>query len=484
MPGGLLTDLYELNMAASYLRRSATGQATFSLFIRTLPRDRGFLVAAGLADCLQFLEDFSFTPEDLSYLRQTRGYREESLRALADLRFTGEVLAVPEGRVVFAGEPLLEVTAPIAEAQLAETALLNHVTFQTAVATKAARCVLAAGSAQLVDFSFRRTQGIDAGFAVARASAIAGFTATSNVAAARRYGLAAAGTMAHSFIEAFGDEQAAFAAFAEDFPGITTFLVDTYDTARGVRNAIEVTRKLRLPGPVGVRLDSGDLAALARMARAMLDEAGLGDARIFASGSLDEYAIADLVAADAPVDAYGVGTKMGVSADAPYLDSAYKLAVYDGRPVMKLSAGKTSAPGAKQVYRGPDGDVLALRDEPPPPDHEALLVPVMREGLRLCAPEPLAAAQRRCRGDLAWLPSAARALRHPQPVPVRISEQLQTLQDQVSRDLRRRIAVYGPRRLPDADWTVADGRNGARQPGIGITLTDPAPQHQRHPAGH
>ena len=349
--------------------------------------------------------------------------------------------AVPEGRVVFAGEPLLEVTAPIAEAQLAETVLLNHVTFQTGVATKAARCVLAAGGAQLVDFSFRRTQGIDAGLAVARASAIAGFAATSNVEAARRYGLAAAGTMAHSFIEAFGDEQAAFTAFAEDFPAMTTFLVDTYDTAQGVRNAIEVTRRLRLPGPVGVRLDSGDLAALARMARTMLDEAGLADARIFASGGLDEYAIADLAAAGAPIDAYGVGTKMGVSADAPYLDSAYKLAAYDGRPVMKLSAGKTSPPGAKQVYRGPDGDVLALRDEPPPPGHQPLLVPVMRQGRRLGVPDPLAAAQQRCRADLAWLPPAARALRDPVPVPVRISDRLTILQDQVSRDLRRRTGA-------------------------------------------
>jgi nicotinate phosphoribosyltransferase len=441
VPGGLLTDLYELNMAASYLRRSMTGQATFSLFVRDLPPGRGFLVAAGLADCLQFLEDFSFTEEDLDYLRRARGYGEDTLRAFAGLRFTGEVQAVPEGQVVFAGEPLLEVTAPVAGAQLAETVLLNHVTFQTAVATKAARCVLAAGGAQLVDFSFRRTQGIDAGLAVARASAIAGFTATSNVAAARRYGLAAAGTMAHSFIEAFGDEQAAFAAFAADFPGMTTFLVDTYDTGRGVRNAIEVTRRLRLPGPVGVRLDSGDLAALARMARAMLDEAGLADARIFASGSLDEYAIAGLAAVGAPIDAYGVGTKMGVSADAPYLDSAYKLVAYDGRPVMKLSAGKTSPPGAKQVYRGPDGDVLALRDEPPPPGHEPLLVPVMRQGRRVSAQEPLAAAQQRCRADLAWLPSAARALRDPVPVPVRISEQLKVLQDQVTRDLIRRTAV-------------------------------------------
>ena len=233
MPGGLLTDLYELNMAASCLRRSMTGQATFSLFVRRLPPGRGFLVAAGLADCLQFLEDFSFTEEDLDYLRHAGGYGQDTPRAFAGVRFTGDMQAVPEGRVVFAGEPLLEVTAPIAEAQLAETVLLNHVTFQTAVAARAARCVLAAGGAQLAGFSFSRTQGIDASMAAARAAAIAGFTATSNVAAARRYGLAAAGAMAHSFIEAFGGEQAAFTAFAGDFPGVITFLVGTCDTAVG-----------------------------------------------------------------------------------------------------------------------------------------------------------------------------------------------------------------------------------------------------------
>ena len=437
MAGGLLTDLYELNMAASYLRRGMTGLATFSLFVRQLPADRGFLVAAGLEDCLRFLEEFSFTGGDLDYLRREQGYGEDTLRAFGGLRFTGEVWAVPEGRAVFAGEPLLEVTAPVAEAQLAETVLLNHVTFQTSVATKAARCVLAAGGAQLVDFSFRRTQGIDAGLSAARASAIAGFAATSNVEAARRFGLAAAGTMAHSFIEAFADEERAFTAFAEDFPGRTTFLVDTYDTGRGVRTAIEVARRLQLAGPVGVRLDSGDLAALARMARAMLDEAGLGDARIFASGGLDEYAIAGLVAQQAPIDAYGVGTKMGVSADAPFLDSAYKLVTYAGRPVMKLSPGKATAPGAKQVYRGPGGDVIALRDEPPRPGGEPLLVPVMRGGQRRNGREPLAEAQRRCATDLARLPPAARALRGPAPVPVHLSEQLQGLQDQLTHDLRR-----------------------------------------------
>ena len=263
MAGGLLTDLYELNMAASYLRRGMTGHATFSLFTRRLPKDRGFLIAAGLEDCLAFLESFSFTRGDLAYLRRTQDYDEATLERFARLQFTGDVWAVPEGTAVFAEEPLLEVTAPIAEAQLAETVLLNHITFQTSVATKAARCVLAAGGAQLVDFSFRRTQGIDAGLAAARASAIAGFSATSNVEAARRYGLTAAGTMAHSFIEAFGDEEAAFTAFAEDFPGKTTFLVDTYDTEQGIRTAIDVAARLRLPGPVGVRLDSGDLAALA-----------------------------------------------------------------------------------------------------------------------------------------------------------------------------------------------------------------------------
>ncbi len=436
MPGGLLTDLYELNMAASYLRRGMTGEATFSLFVRQLPASRGFLIAAGLEDCLAFLESLSFTPADLAYLRETQGYSGEMLAQLGRLRFTGEVWAVPEGTAVSAGEPLIEVSAPIAEAQLAETVLLNHITFQTAIATKAARCVLAAGQAQLVDFAFRRTQGIGAGLAVARASAIAGFSATSNVEAARRYGLTAAGTMAHSFIEAFPSEEAAFTAFARDFPGRTTFLVDTYDTARGIRTAIKVARELRLPGPVGVRLDSGDLASEAFLARRLLDEAGLPAARIFVSGSLDEYAIASLAAAGAPVDAYGVGTKMGVSADAPYLDSAYKLVAYEGRPVMKLSAGKATQPGAKQVYRGPDGDLLALRSEPPPAGHEPLLRPVMTGGQRLGPAEPLTAIQARCAASLAALPPSARELHTPAPLTVTASPALAALQQKLADQLR------------------------------------------------
>jgi nicotinate phosphoribosyltransferase len=443
MPGGLLTDLYELNMAVSYLRRGMTGPATFSLFVRDLPPDRGFLVAAGLEDCLAFLADFSFTADDLAWLADTQGFRDRDLAALGELRFTGEVWAVPEGTAVFESEPLVEVTAPAAEAQLAETVLLNHVTVQTSLATKAARCVLAADGAQLVDFSFRRTQGIEAGLAAARAAAIAGFAATSNTEAARRYGLPAAGTMAHSFIEAFGSENQAFTAFAEDFPTKTTFLVDTYDTVEGIRTAIEVTRTLRLPGPVAIRLDSGDLAALAFTARRLLDEAGLPAVRIFASGSLDEYALADLVARGAPIDAYGVGTKMGTSADAPYLDSVYKLTEFGGRPVMKLSEGKATLPGAKQIHRGPGGDLLALRDEPSPPGHQPLLVPVMRRGARLHPPEPLAATQRRAARSLAWLPLATRRLRSPASVPVTISPALRALRHGLASQLRPRGPAPG-----------------------------------------
>ena len=436
MPGGLLTDLYELNMAVSYLRRGMTGPATFSLFARRLPPDRGFLIAAGLEDCLAFLEQFSFTADDLAWLSEAQGFADQDLAALRELRFTGEVWAVPEGTAVFAGEPLVEVTAPAAEAQLAETVLLNHVTVQTSIATKAARCVLAAAGAELVDFSFRRTQGTETGLAAARASAIAGFAATSNTEAARRYGLPAAGTMAHSFIEAFGSETKAFTAFAEDFPGKATFLVDTYDTVEGVRTAIEVARTLSLPGPAAVRLDSGDLGALAVTARRMLDEAGLPGARIVASGGLDEYAIASLVARGAPIDAYGVGTKMGTSADAPYLDSAYKLTEFGGRPVMKLSEGKATLPGAKQVHRGPGGDLIALRGEPAPPGHQPLLVPVMRHGTRLHPPEQLATARQRCAHDLAWLPGPARRLRSPTPVSVAISPALSALRQRLPSRLR------------------------------------------------
>src|SRR5690606_15967761 len=378
---------------------------------------------------------------EIVYLRHHAGLDEASLAELRDTRFTGDVWAVPEGRVVFADEPLLEVTAPIAQAQLVETVVLNLVTFATTVASKAARCRIAAPDADLVDFAFRRTHGIEAAMGVARSSAIAGFAATSNVAAARRYGLRAAGTMAHSYVEAFVDERAAFTAFAEDFPDNAIFLVDTYDTVAGVRVAVDVIKRLGLAGPVGVRLDSGDLADLARQARRILDAAGLARAQIVASGALDEYTVADLVARRAPIDAYGVGTKMGVSADAPSLDSAYKLVDYGGRPVMKLSPGKATFPGAKQVFRGPspaDGDVLALRDEPAPDGYEPLLVPVMRGGQPVTPPDPageVRAARARFDADLAWLPEAARRLTDPEPVVVRPSARLSAQREQVARRL-------------------------------------------------
>ncbi|MFU8875374.1 nicotinate phosphoribosyltransferase [Micromonospora sp. SL4-19] len=440
---GLRTDLYELRMAASYLRRGMTEPATFSLFVRRLPPQRGFLVAAGLAEALAFLESFAFDDDELGYLRDVVGLDPPTLAALAGLRFTGDVWAVPEGRAVFADEPLLEVTAPIAEAQLVETGVLNLITFHTTVASKAARCRLAAGDAQLIDFAFRRTHGIEAGAGVARASAIAGFAATSHVEAARHYGLRPSGTMAHSYVEAFTDERAAFRAFAADFPVNPIFLVDTYDTPAGVRAAVDVISELGLTGPVAVRLDSGDLAALARQARAILDEAGLWQAQIVASGSLDEDVIAALVAQGAPIDAYGVGTRMGVSYDAPSLDSAYKLVSVGDRPVLKLSPGKATLPGPKQVFRDPagaSGDVIGLRNEPSVAGREPLLVPVMRGGRRLEAADPageLRAAQDRFHADLAWLPDAARRLADPVPLAATVSPALAALHDRVAAQLGR-----------------------------------------------
>jgi nicotinate phosphoribosyltransferase len=442
MGRALTTDLYELNMAASYLRRGMTDDATFSLFVRTLPPSRGFLVAAGLEDCLRHLELVAFEDEDLAWLRGA-GFDDDTVDAFAGLRFTGDVHAVPEGRIVLPDEPVLEVTAPIAEAQLAETYLLNQVTFQTTLATKAARCRLAAGDIALVDFALRRTHGIDAGMAVARVSAITGFTSTSNVEAARRFGLQAAGTMAHSYIQAFPTEREAFRAFAEDLPDRTTLLVDTYDTLAGVATAIEVIGEVEPTGPVGVRLDSGDLAALAHDTRRLLDDAGLHHVRIFASGGLDEYELARLVQERAPIDAVGVGTRLGVSSDAPHLDSAYKLVAFGHRPVMKLSAGKATLPGPKQVWRRRfvEDDVLGCRGEPGPEGAEPLLVPVMGDGVRLAPPDTIESARHRFEEDLRHLPNDARDLRRPVAPRVEVSTPLQGLAaavaDEVSRANRR-----------------------------------------------
>jgi nicotinate phosphoribosyltransferase len=437
----LHTDLYELNMAASYLRRGMEQEATFSLFVRNLPAQRGFLVAAGLEPCLDFLERFRFDEEDLAYLREGLGFAHDMVERFGDVRFTGEVWAVPEGRIVFADEPLIEVTAPIAIAQLVETYLLNVVTFQTTIASKAARCRLAARDRQIIDFAFRRTQGADAAMAVARTTAMVGFSATSNVEAARRYGLRVSGTMAHSYIESFPSEAEAFRAFAEDFPDRTTFLVDTYDTLNGVRTAIEVIHELGLVGNLAVRLDSGELESLSRQVRVLLDRAGLPDVRIFASGGLDELEVDRLVQAGAPIDAFGVGTRVGVSADAPYLDSVYKLVEFDGRPVLKLSEDKATEPGRKQVFRGPSGDVVGLREEPGRDRSEPMLIPVMRDGRRMGPRRDLEVARHLFEADLVRLPDEARRLRDPVAPQPEFSDALRRLTDETRAEALRRAGV-------------------------------------------
>ncbi|WP_149181941.1 nicotinate phosphoribosyltransferase [Streptomyces sp. TRM49041] len=439
------TDLYEVTMALSYLEERMDAPATFSLFVRRLPPGRGFLVAAGLESALDQLAGYRITPTDVRRFAVALGREQAELEPLRGLAFTGEVRAVPEGRVVHAGEPLLEVTAPLPEAQLVETHLLNLVSHQTAVASKAARCVLAAAGHPVVDFSLRRTHGPQAGFQAARLGGLVGFAGTSNVAAATRLGMTASGTMAHSYVEAFPDEEAAFRAFARTHPGPVTFLVDTYDTERGVATAARVLRDLRRGPGCGIRLDSGDLEALAGRAREILDAAGLPEVRVIVSGGLDEYDIDALVRAGAPVDVYAVGTKVGTSADAPYLDSAYKLVEYDGRPVMKLSAAKATAPGRKQVWRSPGGpDVLALVDEPGPEGAEPLLRTVMRGGRRIGPPDDLATAHARFTADVTALPATARRTHGPEPLAPEISPGLEALTAAVREHL-------------EAKWTAARG---------------------------
>ena len=440
MPGALLTDLYELNMAASYLRRGMTESATFSLYVRTLPTQRGFLVSCGLESCLGFLEALSFEDSDLVYLASI-GFDARALEDFAGLRFDGEVWAVPEGRIVYADEPILEVTAPLPVAQLVETYLLNQITLHVTLASKAARFNLAAGGRELVDFAFRRTHGSEAAMAIARDSAIVGFVSTSNVEAARRYGLRASGTMAHSFVEAFESEANALRAFAEDHPERTTFLVDTYDTLNGVRNAIETIRDLGISGRIGIRLDSGDLDTLSREARKMLDEAELPHARIFASGGLDELQVDELVRAGAPIDAFGVGTQMGVSADAPFVDSVYKLVDYAGHQVMKLSSMKQTAPGAKQVWREDAGDLIALREEPALPHADPLLECVMQNGKRLGETPSIAEMRIRFDSDLERAPQTARTLTDPEPVMARHSEKLVALTERARAEALHRAGM-------------------------------------------
>jgi nicotinate phosphoribosyltransferase len=437
MPGALLTDLYELNMAASYLKRGMEAPATFSLYVRNLPAERGFLVAAGLDACLSYLESFAFDEDELAYLA-TIGFESAALDAFRRLRFDGDVWAVAEGTVVYANEPILELTAPIAMAQLVESYLLNTVTLHTTMASKAARYRVAAEGRDLVDFALRRTHGIDAAMAVTRASAIAGFVATSNVEGARRLDLRPSGTMAHSYIESFGGEAEAFEAFAEDFPGRPTFLVDTYDTLGGVQIAIEVIRERGLQATSSIRIDSGDLDGLSRGARAMLDDAGLDQVRIFVSGGLDEREVATLVRARAPIDAFGIGTQMGVSFDVPCLESVYKLVRYDGRPVVKLSTGKRTLPGEKQVWRGAGGDLIGLREEDLP--GEELLAEVMRAGARAGAASTIEAARARLERELAAVPAEVLSLDAPKPRVAKISQALTALAEQAKAEALQRAS--------------------------------------------
>jgi nicotinate phosphoribosyltransferase len=367
----LVTDLYELTMAASYFQLGINDPACFSMSSRKLPAHRGFLAAAGLERLLEALEEFRFEQPILDYLDSLKIFGADFLAFLGKLRFTGDIVAMAEGTIFFADEPILEVRGPLIEAQILETLVINQIGMASLIASKAARSTIAARGRVLVDFGLRRSQGIDAGLIAARSSYLAGFAGTSNVLAGRRYGIPLYGTMAHSYVMAHDRERESFEHFVKLFPKLSTLLVDTYDTVRGVENAAAVALELKKAGHrlQAVRLDSGDLLDLSLRARSILDENGLWDVTIFASGNLDEYRIAELVGAGAPIDAFGVGTAMVVSADAPALDVAYKLTEYNGKPRIKTSQGKLSLPGRKQVFRAinADGcfcaDLIGLADE-------------------------------------------------------------------------------------------------------------------------
>lgn len=425
----LFCDLYELTMAAAYDASGLGGTATFELFVRALPPNRNFLVAAGLSDVLEALERWVFDDDAIAYIRTLPGFSSEFIDRIAGLHFTGEIRAVPEGEVAFGEEPLLEISAPLIEAQLLETLLLNLVGTATMQASKAARVALAAGDRAFADFSARRDHGVAAAMSAARTSAIAGASSTSLVEAGRRFGLSLSGTMAHAFVMAFDDERDAFRSFCRTFPGNAVLLLDTWDTVQGAHHAVEVARELATEGVqvAGVRLDSGDLDALSRKVRAILDDGGFSDIRILASGDLDEYRVGDLVAADAPIDAFGVGTHMGTSADAPSLGVVYKLVEDERGPKLKLAEGKRSLPGRKQVRRQDGFDVLGLIDERI--DGLALLTSARSE--------PLGVVRERCRDAIAALPDRLRQLAPAEPpYEVRISAGLGTLGDRLTAEHR------------------------------------------------
>lgn len=438
----LLTDLYQLTMAQTYFQSQRLDPATFSLFIRSYPPNRGYFVAAGLQDVLEFLEQFAVDSTGIDYLHSRRLFADDFLDLLKGLKFTGDVWAIPEGRLAFTDEPFLEVTAPIIEAQIVETFIINQVNLQSLIATKAARCVHAAGGRAVVDFALRRAHGIDAGMKVARASYLAGFTGTSNVRAGQEYGIPIVGTMAHSFVSSFEREMDAFRAFIASFPNNSILLIDTYDTLAGARKAVEIAKEMAANGQQlqGVRIDSGDLKKLAIEVRRIFDEAGLKSVKIIGSGGLDEFDLADFTVADVPYDSYGVGTKMGVSADAPWFDIAYKLVEYHERPVLKLSTGKVSWPGKKQVFRMRDErgqlqkDVIALREENIP-GADPLLQKVMASGEVAVRCPTLEEIRDNFMGEFKRLSDPIKAIRNPASYPVEISPQLTKLREEVGRQL-------------------------------------------------
>lgn len=412
----LLTDLYQFTMLQGYHDAGMEDTAVFEFFVRRLRPGRGFLLAAGLEQALQFLEQLRFTPEEREWLASTRRFSPAFLASLENLRFTGDVHAMPEGTVFFPNEPILRVTAPIAEAQLVETRLINLLHLETLIASKAARSVLMAPDKLLVDFGLRRAHGAESGLLAARASYLAGFSGTSTVLAGQQFGIPLYGTMAHSFIQAHDDEALAFEHFAHAQPDNVVLLIDTWDTEDAAHKVVALAPGLTRAGIriKGVRIDSGDLAEHARRVRAILDAGGLEHVIIFASGDLDEYSLRDMLAAGAPVDGFGVGTHMDTSSDLPYLDCAYKLQEYAGRARRKRSEGKATWPGRKQVYRHHDadgrmaGDVVTLETDPQP--GQPLLMPVMQGGRRLAPPPALVDVRRHAALNLARLPEPLRRL--------------------------------------------------------------------------
>lgn len=441
---GLLTDLYELTMAAGYLQTGFDGRATFELFVRHLPPHRNYLVAAGLEQALEFLENVRFSPEEVSFLRQHllfSNIQEEFFTYLANFRFTGDVWAVPEGTLVFPGEPMMRITAPIIEGQILETYLLATLSYQTMVASKAARVVTAAKGRQVVDFGARRAHGVQASILSARASVIGGCLGTSNTLAGQRLGIGIYGTQAHSWIMAHENEADAFAHFLDVFPQGAVLLVDTYDVRNAVKKIIAMGRK-----PAGIRLDSGDLAEDSVWVRRQLDRAGWNDVRIFASGDLDEYRISALLRKGAAIDALGVGSALTSPGDAPQLSMIYKLVEVERggktRDAAKLTRAKATYPGRKQVYRysAANGefksDRIALESEPPN-GGEPLLVQVMRAGRRTSPAEPISGLHDRCAAQLKRLPGRYQQIHRTAKYPVHYSKALEGSLEKVRQRVRR-----------------------------------------------